>query len=387
VPFRNNFNDESTNGINSKNIGHPKLLFMKKFIILLPGILLINQLAHSQGCVVVRNISGFGQYNFTNNTFISSDWQLDVTGRYFKSFRDFKGKEDLNTLEENQSINHVYSTDLTASRILKDGWSLSLSVPVTSNSRSSTVEHGGVNTPRHTTHSFGIGDVRFTVYKWLLPTSVRQKGNIQLGLGVKLPTGDYKYQDYFYRNDTTRVLAYVNPSIQLGDGGTGIIGELNTFYIINKTISLYGNFYYMMNPREQNGVPATLGGRTPPHLDSLAGNILTSVADVYSIRAGASFSFDKLSVSLGIRDEGIPVNDLVGGSQGVRRPGYNLSVEPGIVYNLKKISFYSYVPVMVSRGTKQNVPDKYKSTSTGSYTISQGGFANYLVFVGVSFRL
>ena len=71
--------------------------------------------------------------------------------------------------------------------------------------------------------------MRFTAYKWLFKTSVRQKGNIQLGLGVKLPTGDYKYQDYFYRNDSTKVLASVNPSIQLGDGGTGIIGELNSF--------------------------------------------------------------------------------------------------------------------------------------------------------------
>jgi len=358
----------------------------KKFLLIIAAILIVEA-AKSQGCVIVRNISGFGQYNFTNNTFTTSNWQMDLTGRYFKSFRDFKGEEDLHTVEQNQSVNHVYSMDLTASRMLANGWSLSLSLPVTSNSRSSSAEHGGLNTTRHTTHSFGIGDMRLTVYKWLFETSVRQKGNIQLGLGVKLPTGDYKYQDYFYRNDTTRVLAYVNPSIQLGDGGTGIIGELNSFYIINNTISFYGNFYYMMNPREQNGVPATLGGRTPPHLDSIAGNIVTSVADVYSIRAGASFSFNKLSFSLGIRDEGVPVYDLLGGSQGIRRPGYNFSVEPGIVYNLKKISFYGYVPIVASRGTKQNVPDKYKSNYTGTYTISQGGFANYLVFIGISFRL
>src|SRR4030095_3012275 len=215
-----------------------KTSFMKKLTILLLGIFLMNQHIQSQGCVAVRNISGFGQYNFTNNTCSTTNWQLDITGRYFKSFRDFKGTEDLKTVEENRSINHVYSTDINVSRMLKDGWSINLSLPVTANSRSSTIEHGGINTPRRTTHSFGIGDMRLTVYKWLLATSVRQKGNIQLGLGVKLPTGDYKYKDYFYRNDTTRVLAYVNPSIQLGDGGTGIIGELNTFYIFNHTISL-----------------------------------------------------------------------------------------------------------------------------------------------------
>ena len=68
--------------------------------------------------------------------------------------------------------------------------------------------------------------------------SVRQKGNIQLVLGIKLLTGDYKYQDYFYRNDTTKLLPAVNPSIQLGDGGTGIITELNAFYFLTKSISI-----------------------------------------------------------------------------------------------------------------------------------------------------
>ena len=75
-----------------------------------------------------------------------------------------------------------------------------------------------------------------------------------MGLGIKLPTGDYKVQDYFYKNDSTKVLAPVNGSIQLGDGGTGIITQLNTFYFLSKNISLYANLYYLINPRDHNGV-------------------------------------------------------------------------------------------------------------------------------------
>jgi hypothetical protein len=185
------------------------------------------------------------------------------------------------------------------------------------------------------------------------------------------------------------VLAAVNPSIQLGDGGTGIITELNMFYILNttRTFSLYGNFYYMANPREQNGTSITLGGRVPMRIDSLANNILLSVADQFSIRIGAYYNFKNWSFSAGIRNEGTPVEDLIGGSEGVRRAGHNFSVEPGILYKMKKVSIYVYVPFIVDRSIKQNVPDKFKTKYNGTYTVSPGGSGNYQVFLGALFKL
>ncbi|HET6769588.1 MAG TPA: hypothetical protein VFH08_19410, partial [Chitinophagaceae bacterium] len=321
---------------------------MKKLSLLLIVALFIINDARSQGCVVVRNISGFGQYNLTDNAFSTSDWQLNINNRYFKAFRDFKGTVDLNTPKQNEAVVKSYSMDISISRLMRDGWSLNLSVPFSANSRTASVEHGGPNTTRRTTNSFGIGDIRFTAYKWLLKPTVKQRGNIQLGLGIKFPTGAFNYQDYYYRNDSTKVLSAVNPSIQLGDGGTGIITEMNTFYILNatRTISLYGNLYYMANPREQNGTAIT-NGRTPPRIDSLANNIILSVADQFSMRAGVNYSLKNWAFSIGIRNEGIPVEDLFGGSEGVRRAGHNLSVEPGIIYKMKKASVYVYVPVLV----------------------------------------
>lgn len=368
-----------------KNINHLKILTMKKNFLLSVVILFITTGAYTQGCVIVRNISGFGQYNLTDNAFSTSNWQMNVTTRYFKSFRDFKGATDQKTPENNQSINRVFSVDMSIDRILNKGWSVNISLPVTSNSRSSTAEHGGANTTRHITHSFGIGDIRLCVYKWLVTPRVRQKINVQLGLGIKLPTGDYKYQDYFYKNDSTKTLAPVNPSIQLGDGGTGIVTELNTFYIFNKTISLYGNLYYLINPREQNGTSAT-AGKAATTLQIKSGSDINSVPDIYSLRGGVNFNFQHTSFSIGLREEGIPVNDLIGGSNGNRRAGYNLSLEPGIIYKMKKISVYAYVPIIISRKIKQSVPDKLISEITGVQTITQGGFANYLVFIGAQFK-
>lgn len=361
---------------------------MRKIPILLLISLLSNQQAQSQGCIVVRNISGFGQYNLTDNAFTTQNWQLNFTNRFFKSFRDYKERTDQKTPKQNQAVVNAYSMDISVSRLMRDSWSLNFSLPIAYNTRSASLEHGGANTTRHTTRSFGIGDIRFTAYKWLLRPTVKQKGNIQLGIGIKLPTGDYKYQDYFYRNDSTKVLSAVNPSIQLGDGGTGLITELNLFYALNssETIRLYGNLYYLISPREQNGVSFTTG-RIPPRADSLSGNILLSVPDQYSLRIGASINIKNWAFSAGIRNEGSPVHDLIGGSEGIRRAGYNFSVEPGVIYKMRRTSIYAFVPVIVSRKIKQNVPDQNKTKMTGVYTVSPGGSANYLVFAGVSFKL
>ena len=358
---------------------------MKNLVIFLCA-LLIGSTAHSQGCIMVRNISGFGQYNLTDNAFTTSQWQLNVTNRYFKAYHDYKGTVDQRTPKQDESIVKSFSTDITLSRLFDNGWSVDITLPFAANSRSADLEHGGAGTARHTTHTFGIGDIWFTAYKWLLKPTVSQKGNLQLGLGIKLPTGDYKYQDYFYRNDTTKVLAPVNASIGLGDGGTGIITELNTFYFFNKSINFYGNFYYLVNPRDQSGV-STTNGKTPTPLQVETGADVYSVPDIYSIRGGFNFNFTRLTLSAGLRDEGVPVHDLVGGSDGLRRPGHNLSAEPGIVYKMKKASLYAYLPFIISRKILQNPTDFLATKITGVYRIGAGGSGDYSIFAGVQFKL
>ena len=302
-----------------------KLSIMKKIILFTLCYIHLASIGHSQGCIAVRNISGFGQYNLTSNAFTTSAWQVNINNRYFKAYRDYKGKIDMKTPVPNRNIIKSFSTDIGVTRLLNKGWSLFLNVPISANSRSSTLEHGGPNTPRHSTSTFGLGDITFTAYKWLISPSVGQQGNIQLGLGIKLPTGDYKYQGYFYRNDTTRVLSAVNPAIQLGDGGTGITTEVNTFYFFNskRTIGLYGNFYYLINPRDINGTQYTQGKSPDPFLLQI-GAYDNSVPDVFSFRAGIDLNLNHWAFSAGLRDEGSPVKDLIGASDGNRRAGYTL---------------------------------------------------------------
>lgn len=140
-----------------------------------------------------------------------------------------------------------------------------------------------------------------------------------LGAGIKLPTGDYRYQDYFWKNDTTKTLGPVDQSIQLGDGGTGFSTEYNAFYSINKNWVLYTNGYYLFNPREQNGV-STARGSAPSATAIAYGSDVMSVPDQFMFRSGANFLTNNLLLSLGMRIEGVPAEDLIGGSNGFRRP-------------------------------------------------------------------
>ncbi len=103
---------------------------------------------------------------------------------------------------------------------------------------------------------FGIGDIRLTAYKWVFDENVRRKGNIQVGLGIKFPTGNYHSVDYWYYSDnpTVKSLQPLPEALQIGDGGTGITTAINAFYIFNRNISVFGNFFYLINPMNTNGV-------------------------------------------------------------------------------------------------------------------------------------
>ncbi|HUR10978.1 MAG TPA: hypothetical protein VM012_06400 [Flavitalea sp.] len=363
---------------------------MKKIFSLMIIIAIVSADTFSQGCVAIRSTGGFCTAETSETMQHGGNWIFAANNRYFKSFRHFVGTDEQHERLEQKTevINHSYSLDLTLTRVINNRWSLALTAPVISNARSSLYEHGG-NTggknARHSTHSFGLGDIRLSVYRWLIDPVFSKKGNIQVGLGIKLPTGDYKYEDYFIRNDSTRVLGPVDQSIQLGDGGTGFTAELNTYYNLSRTFSVYGNFYYLLNPREQNGVSTARGG-TPSATAIRYGSAVMSVPDQYMARAGVNATFNRLTLSAGVRDECLPAKDLIGGSSGFRRPGYIISAEPGITYQFKKATIYAFGPIALIRDRTQSVPDKVRTQVTGVYAQGDAAFADYAINIGFSFK-
>jgi hypothetical protein len=344
---------------------------------------------HAQGCVALRG-SGTSCVMTHADEDQADKWIFNMGGRYFKSYKHFKGREEQKerVVQGTEVINHQTAVDLTLTRILDDRWSVMIDVPLLFNARSSLYEHGLVNgrntfNERHSMHSYGLGDIRIAVYRWLLNPRKVTRGNIQAGLGIKFATGDYDYKDYWYNVGPggAKELRTVDQSIQLGDGGTGISTEINAYYNISHRFGSYLNAYYLINPREQNGVRTYRETLSP----ALANEAIMSVPDQYMFRAGLTYSAGNFTASAGARLEGIPVHDLVGGSGDFRRPGYVWSVEPGVAYRLKKVNLYASVPVAFVRNRTQSVTDKERSTPTNKVN-GDAAFADYVVNAGFSVR-
>jgi hypothetical protein len=357
---------------------------MKRILSILTVVLtaLLTNEANAQGCVAIRGSSSCTMHQTGSE---KNDWIFSANYRYFKSFRHYReGHQEKERVEKGTDVrNYTNYLDLSLIRNINPRWSFGLNVPLSATRRTSLYEHDGKT--RHSTSSVGLGDLRFTAYRWMIDPTKMTKGNVQIGLGLKLATGDYKYQDMFYKNDSLSVLGPVDQSIQLGDGGTGLTAEVNAFYNLSQKISLYGNFYYLLNPREQNGTSSARGS-APTAANIANGSYVMSVPDQYMVRAGVNMRFNKASASIGIREEALPAKDLVGGSNGFRRPGYIISLEPGFNYEFKKMNLYAYVPVALVRNRTQSVPDKIRSQLTEVRTVGDAAFADYSINIGAAFR-
>jgi len=362
-----------------------KHLTKMKFLYLLALSLCFNLNAISQGCVAIR---GMSSCDGSGGSFALRQGEFMITPgyRYFKSYKHFRGDHE-ETHRETQGTNVINSShfiDLGISYGLSNRAFLNVVLPYVDHKRSSMYEHGG-NPPnglgeRHVTESKGLGDIRLGLGYWLFDPIQPRKFNASVTLGLKLPTGDFNAQDEFYnqgpnRNETR--IAVVDQSIQPGDGGLGLTGEMQGYAVVaDSAIMLLGNVFYLMNPSEKNGVTTRNG------------NDQYSCPDQYAARLGGFFSpkIENTYLYLGGRIEGVKAFDFIGGSEGYRRPGYAVSVEPGISFIKQKYGFNVSVPVAVYRNRVQSVSDIYLTNTTGVFRQGDAAFADYVLTLGAYFR-
>jgi hypothetical protein len=347
---------------------------MKTFILSLLVIAAHADRAVSQGCVAIRNIAGVSPDLMFKNIQPGKTLVMNVTNRYFEASDTYKGDK---FITDTLVTNRIFTLNFSLIKIFNKGWSLGLNLPFSANSRTNGADHKGPGTlPKYTTRAVGIGDLRLSVYKWFLDPGTNKKGNIQAGLGIKFPTGDFRYQDYFIRNDSTKVLAPVDQAIQLGDGGTGITAELSAFYTFNRGINVYIYGFYLANPREQNGV-SNLKGRNATPFQINNNTTVMSVPDQYTIRSGINFQLYKIYLTAGLRYEKVTVDDLVGGNKGFRRAASIMSFEPGASYKMNNYLAFIYV----------GIPFKCNIVQNEQNDMTPAGFANYVFSFGVQLIL
>jgi hypothetical protein len=149
--------------------------------------------------------------------------------------------------------------------------------------------------------------------------------------------------------------------------------------LLTNNFVLSAVIYYLINPRETNGVMTYRARET---------EAIMSVPDQIALRAGLSYLIPVtgLGVYLGGRWESVPVHDLIGGSEGFRRPGTIFSVEPGLSYNFKSLQLNLDVPIALIRNRTQSVPDKETEAMTGNPQHGDAAFTDYLINFGITYR-
>jgi hypothetical protein len=307
--------------------------------------------------------------------------------RWFRSDHHFVGDvyQAQRFQQHSQVINDQNFFDLGIAYAVNRRLRLTLTLPFATNSRSQAVRANGVNIDRFETHTAGIGDLRVTADVWLRDPSQEMTWNVLLGAGLSAPTGNDAGSDVFesYDAKTGRLLAQQHPvdeSIQLGIGGWGFPVELFAYKQMSAHWQTYLEGEYTITPKNTNGV-ATF--RSSPYEQ------VNSVADSYLGRLGIDYEVlpvHHVHLSLGGRIDGVAVHDLIGGSEGFRRPGYAVDIEPGLSASAGSWSFSIFAPVAVYRNRLQSVPDKELTAATGVYSQGDAAFTNFSIISNISKR-
>ncbi|MDB5121728.1 MAG: hypothetical protein JWN56_2946 [Sphingobacteriales bacterium] len=399
-----------------------------KLVLALISILFINNAANAQGCVAVRQMGGLNPMSANGYTLSKGEVQLGSNYRYFHSFRHFVGTDEkefrqntqggfIDGVERGNAVNiYSHAIDFNLSYGLTDRIQLNVTLPYVHNERSQvlatkfgdSIMIDGEKKPkvlegsRYSVYAKGIGDVRLSMNYWIFSPVKATKGNLMLGVGVKLATGSHNRKDdalSLFTDPVTKVKRVVSTNvvmdqaIQPGDGGIGISLEAQGFREISRNIYGFANGYYLFNPKESNGTfkSASTAG--------LEGYNVYASPDQYFVRAGAMTSFGKsknATASLAARLEGIPAYDALGGQVAYRRPGYVVAVEPGLSYRNGKHSFSLFVPVNFIRNRIQSAADIASQDLQNSiitdaskkvHVQGDAAFADYSINLGYTFRL
>ena len=174
-----------------------------------------------------------------------------------------------------------------------------------------------------------------------------------------------------------------NYSVQPGLGVWAIPIRWEAFQSIGKRSQAHFNGSYLITPSETNGVANT----PPPGFPAPAPqNAFVSAADEYLVQIGTAYSFVKikgLTGTFGLRDEGVPAHDRIGGNEGFRRPGYAISLEPGFIYLFQKGNdlFTANIDRAIDRNREPSVPDMQLGGHGGD-----AGFADWLWLASFTHR-
>ncbi len=349
-------------------------------VALVAALVCSQPVAHAQGCVAAHSpqpiISGLNpgteasarHYAGTN---ILHGLTITTGFRVYNSFRHYVGTvyQVQRQTQHSAVVNHVDLFEMDLNYQLTPRVSLIASVPGMIASRH------GQSSPLNVYRSGGIGDVTVGAQSWIFRPPTENHGNVNISAQLKLPTGinDAKGTKIL-KNGTTTILPF-DESIQPGDGTWGFSLATEAYHPVIWKTAAYFTGSWLFSPQDTTGV---ITGRSAP------GEGVVSAADQYLWRGGFSRPVTGvnllrgLALSMGGRMEGVPVRDALGSSNGFRRPGYVISIEPGMMYSRGRTSFYASGPWAMERNRKISVTD------IANHTHGDAAFSDYTVIAGLS---
>lgn len=337
---------------------------------LLAALSLTSGRASAQGCVAAHsNQRPMDQLVKTDDGGDSGAWSIhnltvDIGYRVFNSNKYFQGTKEI--ARPNAVENHQNIFDIGWEYRLSPRWSVIGDVPVYNGTRNQIYPPMGIY------QVSGLGDITIGAQSWIFRPPTENGGNIAVSASLKLPTGINNATGSGLLKGKV-IKATADQSMQPGDGGWGFVLGSQAYKALWSRSDAYLEGQYLFNPENMNGV-ATF--RSQP------GQGVMSVTDQYLYRAGVSQGVPKvhgLAVSLGIRGEGVPVRDLLGDSDGFRRPGSIISLDPGFMYNFRRTVISVNGPWALYRNRPPSVPEIQHHTTNGD-----AFFADYTVIASLS---
>jgi hypothetical protein len=309
---------------------------------------LLPRTARAQGCIIAHSTASIVGPASQGGYLAPKHWQLTVGARHQFSFRHFVGpvEQEYRFQLGNQVENKINLTNFDLTYQATERVSFSINVPVLFATRRAS------DSP-YTQSSQGIGDIPVGVKSWIWKPSNAKHGNIAFGVGLQFPTGLSDIKSVVNKQDGNGNVTISNDySIQPGIGGWGIELQGEGFKTIGSKAVLYADGSYLVTPQNMNH---TLVRATNPPLTQYV-----SISDEYLIEIGVAYPIAQvpgLSMTFGPRDEGVPAHDLIGSNDGFRRPGFAISLEPGLQWVHHKNIWTFQVGKAIYRDRVRSYPD------------------------------
>jgi hypothetical protein len=335
--------------------------------------LLTTTPAHAQGCIVARSNGEQGGPESEGGYVTPGEWNFDIGFRHQFSYIHFVGpvEQSYRVQDGTEVMNKINLENFTATYQLTPRFSLTADLPLLTASRRS-------NNSAITYTSAGIGDSSVVASGWIWNPRKSHRGNIQLGLGILLPTGKDDVANTVDTGGGKTTTTIVDYSIQPGQGGWGIPLQWSAYRDwLGSQFYFNGSYTAMLEDINNVLRSSTLNPVTLTQYNA--------IMDQYLVEGGVAHPISKirgLTVTFGPRLEGVPARNLfpTGNDLGFRRPGFAVSAEPGIQYVRHGNMLSFTIARAIYRDRTKSVPDDL----TGGH--GDAAFANWVWLASYSFR-